>query len=397
MPVGWASLAGMTAVSAGGLAVFPLFPALQAEHGLPTAALGLVAAAGFAAAMAVELLLGPQADRGAAHRMAAAGMAAVAVSLGWFALASATWEFVAARALAGAGAGLYLPAVGALLIRRDPQRSGESLGKLSAADLGGIAAGPLVASLLLEVASADAALWVLAAVTAVVAVPVARGLPADRPATEPATARHGLALDLLRSRPVVGAVLLTVAVMIPVGSYDAIWPRFMADLGAGDLLIGASYTVFALPFMFVATPAGRLADRIGGLGAFLRGLAILTLSIAAYGVLRDPWVVTGIGFVESTGQAAAFVGAAAAIAQAVPPARAGAGQGLARAAGTLVAAAVSVVAAWVYQVAGPTPLFLSTAVAVVAVTAVATRLLRPGRGRRRGPAGTPRRWSRGRP
>ncbi len=375
-PVGWAPLTGMTAVAAGGLAIFPLFPALQVEHGLPTAALGPVAAAGFLAAMAVELLVGPQADRGHARRMAVAGLAVVAVSLGWFALASTTWGFVGARALAGAGAGLYLPAVSALLIRRDPERSGESLGKLSTADLGGIAAGPLVASLLLEFASADAALWAMAVITAVVAVPVALGLPADRLDAAVAGAPPRLSLDLLGSRRVVGAVLLTVAVMVPVGAYDAIWPRYMKDLGASDLLVGASYTIFAIPFLFVATPAGRLADRIGGLGTFLRGLAILTLSIAAYAVLRDPWVVTGIGVVESTGQAAAVVGAAAATAQVVSPARAGAGQSLARAAGTLAAAGVAVLAAWVYQVGGPAPLFLATAAAALALTAIAARLLR---------------------
>jgi len=367
----------MTAAAAGGLAIFPLFPALQAEHGLPTAALGQVAAAGFLAAMAVELLVGPQVDRGHARRMAVLGLAVVAVSLGWFALASTTWSFVGARALAGAGGGLYLPAISALLIRRDPERSGESLGKLSTAELGGIAAGPLVASLLLEVASADVALWAMAGITAVVAVPVALGLPADRHVAAVAGAPPRLALDLLGSRRVVGAVLLTVAVMVPVGAYDAIWPRFLADLGAGDLLVGASYTVFAIPFLFVATPAGRLADRIGGLGTFLRGLAILTLSIAAYALLRDPWVVTGVGLVESTGQAAAFVGASAAIAQVVSPARAGAGQSMARAAGTLAAAGVSILSARVYQVAGPTPLFLATAAAVLALTAVAARLLRP--------------------
>ena len=388
-PVGWAPLMGMTLVAAGGIAVFPVFPALRAEHGLPTSALGVVAAAGFVSAMAAELALGPWADRGGARRMVLAAMAAVAASLAWFALATQTWEFVAARALSGAGVGLYLPAVSALLIRRDPEHMGAALGRLSSADLGGIAAGPLVTSLLLETASADVALWALSAVVGAAALPVARGLPADRPVAPPsgpapaavpskgasrAGVSRGLALDLLRSRQVVGAVLLTVAVMIPVGAYDAIWPLFMDDLGAGDLLIGASYTLFAIPFLFVAPLAGRLADRVGGLGAFLRGLAILTASIAAYAFLRDPWVVAGVGIVESTGQAAAFVGAAAATAQAVHPSRAGAGQGLARAAGTLAAALVSAGAAWLYQAGGATPLFLSTAVAVLAVTALAARL-----------------------
>lgn len=40
-------------------------------------------------------------------------MAAVSLSLAWFALATQTWEFIAARTLAGVGVGLNLPAVSA--------------------------------------------------------------------------------------------------------------------------------------------------------------------------------------------------------------------------------------------------------------------------------------------
>jgi MFS family permease len=163
--------------------------------------------------------------------------------------------------------------------------------------------------------------------------------------------------------------------MIPVGAYDSIWPRFMDDMGASNLLIGISFTVFAIPFAFVATPAGRLADRIGGMPTFLRGMAILLPMIVGYAFVRNAYAVTGIGFLESSGQAMAFTAAAATMAHCVPPSRAGASQGLRRSAGTLAAAVVSVISGPLYASGGATVLFLSTVAATASVVVIAGAML----------------------
>jgi hypothetical protein len=87
-------------------------------------------------------------------------------------------------------------------------------------------------------------------------------------------------------------------------------------------------------------------------------------------------VVTGIGFLESSGQAMAFTAAATMMAQVVSPARAGAAQGLSRAAGGLSAAVISVISAPVYAAWGATTLFLGTIAATASVAALAVVLLR---------------------
>jgi MFS family permease len=383
-------------VAAGGtMVLFPLFPSLQASLGLSTGSLGLVAAAGFGTALVTELLLAPQADRGHVRRMAVIALALVAASLAASALATEAWHLVAARAVSGVGLGLYLPAAAGLLVRLAPRRAGEALGRLGTAELGGLAVGPLLASAALtwtDPATVFAAAALLTAVGAVVVGVRLREPAADDSAPVP----PALAFDLLRSRRVLGAVVLAVAVYVPIGAYDAVWPRYLADLDASALLIGLSYALFALPFMVVAAPAGRLADRVGGGATFARGIVVLVVLIAAYGVIRDPWVATGAGLVESGAQAFAAVGAAAAMAQAVPPSRAGAAQGLARAAGLLAATVTSAVSGFGYAVGGPLLLFGATAVLVVLVALVAVPLLRTRRPLSRGavtprggPAGSP--------
>ncbi|WNV77818.1 MFS transporter [Geodermatophilus sp. DSM 44513] len=370
--------AGMVVVAGGSMVVFPLFPALQDRLGLSTAALGLVAAAGFLAALVVELTLAPQADRGHGRSMAVVAALLVAASLAWSAVAAEAWQLVAARALGGAGLGLFSPAAAGLLIRRAPERSGEALGRLSTAELGGLAVGPMLAAVALRWTEPGTVFAGAAAVSAVTAVVVGVLLGGEqRPA--PGHRPPALAFDLLRHRRVLGAVLLAVAVMVPVGAYDAIWPRYLADLGADPLLIGLSYLLFALPFMVVAAPAGRLADRVGGPVAFTRGTAVLVPFIALYAVVTDPWVATVAGVAESTVQALALVGAVATMAQAVDPSRAGSGQGLARAAGLVAATAVAAASGAVYALGGPLLLFLGTAVAVVLVSLAAWPLLRRGR------------------
>lgn len=305
-----AAYIGMTAVAGGWLAIFPLFPELQAQLGIGTEVLGVMAAAAFATGLVAELLLAPQADRGRARTMAVTGLLAVAASLALSAAATDSWQLIAARALGGLGGGLFMPAASALMIRVDPDKSGESLGRLSTAELGGIALGPLVASILTLWFSAQTVLLIIAALMLLPVIPVARSLvePPHRPdhltqeigmsAPPPA-----LAFDLLKNRSIWGASLLTVAVMVPVGAYDALWPRYLADLDAGELLIGASYVLFAIPFMILAAPAGRLADRIGGAATFVRGLGVLLAMICLYGVITNAYVVTGLGMVESSGQA----------------------------------------------------------------------------------------------
>ncbi|MFZ4516897.1 MAG: MFS transporter [Microthrixaceae bacterium] len=368
----------MAAMSAGYLALFPLVPAFQEEHGISLAAVGLLGAVGFLAAVVGELVLGPRADAGHTRALVAGAVVAMAVALAGHALAAELWQFVALRILGGLAFGAFVPAVNAEAIRAAPARAGEQLGRLQSADLLGLSVGPLLAALGLAVVGADTTLVVLGLLL-LATVPLVGRLRSTPSAAGAAAHPGGLPVGLLRERRVAGAVVLTVAFMIPVGAYDALWPTFLDDLGGSAVLVGISYTVFALPFVVLAARAGRFADRVGGLRAAWSGMGVMLPMIVGYGVITSPLLVTGLGFLESGGQAYASTAAAAAVAHAVPAARAAAGQGLARASGTVVAAGVAAVAAPLYAWGGAGALFGATAAATLGAMLMATVVLRPVR------------------
>ena len=416
----------MVLLSGASFVIFPLIPALQGSLGVSTAEIGYLAAVGFGAALIAELIVAPAADRGHARLMAVTGVLLVAASLGMSALAGAGWQLIVARGIGGFGFGIFVIAASALLVRSDHARSGELLGRLGAAELAGIAIGPLASGIAISFAGPSAILGVTAVVVLAALVPVLVGFrEAQRAAggvddafdgDDPHPPTGGIAagvmgfdgtdagssmrlgatppassLDLLRSPRIIGIVLLYAAVMVPTGAYDGIWPRFMADIGASPLLTAASYALFAIPYVLVAGWAGRLADRRGGVSAYWRGLLILLPIIALYGFVGNPFIATGMGFVESTGQALAFIGAAAAMAHGVDPARAGSAQGLLRGIGLVAATIAAAISGLAYEAGGQLLLFGGTAVAVFVIAVVGLLLARNWRERSwSAPAAAPR-------
>ena len=108
---------------------------------------------------------------------------------------------------------------------------------------------------------------------------------------------------------------------------------------------------------------------------------ILLPIVGLYAVVGNPFLATGMGFVESTGQALAFVGAAAAMAHAVDPARAGTAQGLLRGIGLAAATFAAAASGVAYEFGGQALLFGGTAVVVGVVAGVGLLLARTRRGR----------------
>ena len=172
-------------MSSGAMVIFPLLPSLQSQLGISTADIGFVAAAGFAASLAAELIVAPYADRGRARTMGVVGVLLMAAALGASALATETWHLVAGRALGGFGFGVFMAAASALLVRADPARAGESLGRLGAAELAGVSLGPLASGLAIAITTPGTILAWSGAVVLLGVIPVAltfreRTRPGDR-------------------------------------------------------------------------------------------------------------------------------------------------------------------------------------------------------------------------
>jgi hypothetical protein len=224
-------------------------------------------------------------------------------------------------------------------------------------------------------------LMIASVLTLVVGLPALLAKPADITSLPAETVEHGSLADgmrLLRHRSVIAAALVMTAFFIPIGAYDALFPRFLADLGSSDWLIGAALMAFAVPSMFLASWAGRQVDRLGPFRAAARGGAANIAVILSYGVVRVPMVIVIIGLFESGGQTIVGAAGAAAMGWAVPGRRAATAQGIGEALATVAAALVAAMAAPLYAAGGAAALFVTTAVLTAAALCGGVRLSRAG-------------------
>jgi len=363
---------GAFAISASFMVVFPLLPALQERAGIDTAQLGWIATAGFVAALAAQTLIAPHADRGRERLVLEGSIVVMALSTLAYALGDSVAWFILGRLGAGLAYGAFMPAAKGLLIRRFPEAPGERIGRLHAVELAGMALGPVLA------VAGKVSIGVVATIVVAAALTLAAGVPgfvagrADDDVaaavvahTKPVAVEHASLLDglaLLRHRSVLAAALVMTAYFVPIGAYDALFPRFLADIGSSDLMIGAALTAFAVPSMLLAGWAGRQVDRLGAFrAAGLGGIANIGV-ILLYGLVRVPMVVVVIGLFESGGQTVVGAAAAAAMGWAVPGRRAATAQGLGEAMATVAAALVAAAAAPLYARGGAAALFGVTAV-----------------------------------
>jgi MFS family permease len=360
------------------LVIAPMIPAIQVSHGYAVASLGIIAGVSLLTAVVTELFVGPQADRGHERLLLTLSVVFAVLSLVGSGAADSVLVLTFWRALAGVAFGMFVPAASAIVIRVDPQGVGERLARLQVAEFAGLAAGPFLGALLLSQLGSTHGLEI-AGVATIALLPVVLGVrvprhPADRVAgSESAAERErpsGLAFDLLRHRAVWVALILSVAVTAPVGTYTAMWPRFLADRGASAVVIAASLAIFTLPFLLIAPIAGRFVDRVGPLRGSVWGIWIVAIVVMAYGLIGSVPVIIAVSLIESVGQALAGPGTAAAMARASGAERAGSGQGLSRGVGFLGAGLTAFAAGPVYQYWGARALFGGTALLMIVLVVI---------------------------
>ncbi|MCU1428037.1 MAG: major facilitator superfamily 1 [Actinomycetia bacterium] len=361
--------------------VFPLLAALQDEHHLPTAGIGVIAAGPFFAAVAVQLGLAHLADRGGARRLMVAGIVLASASLFGMAAGRSLWQFVLARSLAGLALGVFLPAARATAAGSVEGEHAHGLGRLSSAELAGLVAGPAVGAAIAAVAGVVTAFLAVGVAGLVVAVFIGRHLPNGVDGAE------GSAPALLRpagrgfaafagNRNAGAAILLIVAIEYPVGMFEATWARYLVDRGASSLFVGLSAATFGLPFILLAAGGGRVADRIGPARAAALASLVVAPIIAAYSVPHRPGLIVSLAVLEACFQAIAIPAARAAMVAASPPDGVAAGQGLAGAVGLFATGVAALVTPAVYTAGGAVAMCTSVA-AVVVVMVIGALMLGP--------------------
>lgn len=339
---------------AGVSSVFALLAEIEDRYGLPTASLGWIAGSAFAAALITQLSLARYADRGYAATLLRAGVLASAVGLIWFGLATELWQFVAARALLGVGAGMIVPPARRAIIVTAGHRQGERLGVFYAAYLSGFVFGPPIAGLLTYIADVRLPFLVLGAAVGLTWFSI---LKLDIPeATGPTTAADRQVLRrLIVERRVIAALLVIVSFRYSIGVVEPLWAVHLDNLGANTLQITLSLTGFALPMLVVAKRAGALSDSYGPRFTSLLSAAATVPLMAAYGYVGSFPVIMAMAVPHGLMEAVQSPGTQAALADAAPQEDTAAAQGLGEAAGSAAAGIGAFTAAPLFAALGPGP------------------------------------------
>jgi MFS family permease len=364
---------------AGVSSVFALLAELEGRYGLPTASLGWIAGAAFVAALVTQLTLARYADRGYATLLLRGGVIVCAIGLLWFAAATELWQFVAARALLGAGVGTIIPPARRAIVLTSSGNQGERLGVLYAAYLAGFVFGPPVAGLLTLVADVRLPFLVLGTLVAVSLVSITGiSMPeAERGRLSDPTADPRVLRRLLVDRRVVAAILVIVSFRYSIGVFEPLWATHLDNLGASTMVITLSLTGFALPMLLVAKQAGRLSDRYGPRIASVASALATAPIMAVYGFVTSVPLIIFLAMPHGLLEAIQSPGTQAALSDAAPQDDSASAQGLGEAAGSAAAAIGAFTAAPLFASLGAAPAWLIAGLVMAGLLITSAVLDRP--------------------
>ena len=348
--------------------VFASMSELQEQYKYADSALGLIAGTGFAMGLLVQLFVAPLADRGHGKKLIQVGLGLAAVGSVIFALGDSLTIFIVGRGIVGASIGLTFPAVRALAAHLDESRSAERLGAVAGMEIGGFVSGPLIGSLIIGPFGLDATFLLFGALAVMALFIISpRGFPELVSTTE----SQRLSFDLMRIRNVRVALILTLAVTFPTGMFDALWDRFLDDLGGNNAMTGLTFAVYGLPFILFSARAGKLIDKRSPIAVVLWLVIPISLLTISYGLIKNPWVILGIGLFEGLAQAAVIPAALSAIAKAAPLGRASAAQGLSGAVNVFGQMVAAFIAPTIYGAYGAFTTFFVVAVGIAIIAGAA--------------------------
>ena len=348
-------------------ALFSMLDDIRDDYGITSTQLGAVIGMGFFAGFLAEILIAPLADRGHARRLVLIGLGLNVVGLLVLAAARDFGPYLGGRFVMGIGVGMAVPAVRRILILSDPDHIGHNLGRLLAAEVGGFAAGPALAAVLVGPLGIPGPFLVIAAAN-VAAVPfvVRNSRPEAGAVVDDQATSQRLAFDLLRIRPFAGAVLLGCAVWVMIGSFDALWSIALDDLDTAEWIANLGITLFALPLIVFGAIGGRLAQRAGPFRVGTIGLLLGAGFMIVYGLVPTGMAMFAVSMVHSVSDALTVSSTGIAVGMVVPPRRQAGAQGLLGGAQTLMAGITALVAGAMYDEFGRT-----TAYAVAGATMLA--------------------------
>ncbi len=275
-----------------GLPLLPLF--LEHRGGTPSI-IGLIMSSFFIAGVITQFFLGHLADKFGRRPVLILSLVAYgAASMTYLVPVSAPW-FVLTRVIQGASAGaIEVASMSAVAALFSEAQRGRAVSRIYAAQLFGIALGPVVG----VVATVHDLAWAFF-VTGIVSF-VAAFVAFHTNVGDAEYDRRPLP-KLQWNRQLVGALFATSAGGLCVGVYEACWSLLMHAHHATTLEIRLSWTMFAIPWVALSRVGGWLADhanrRFIALGGIMNGAIFLSL----YPHIHNNVAILFLGSLESVG------------------------------------------------------------------------------------------------
>lgn len=362
-------------LDAGFGSIFAVLAEIKNLFGLETFWIGVLGGAGFVSSFAAQIALSRYADRGYARRLIRSGMAVAVLSMLVLSVAETLSGFVLGRFLFGLSEGMVLPAARRIAIAVDPARAGESLGRLMSFQITGFLVGPVVGTVLFNIwggVEGVRATFLFTLLAVLACAPLVVRMRVNE-ATGSAAGQRGVIRGLLRERGMRGMLVAAVGYYGAFGIYEAIWAVFLDDLGASQVFIGFTLTIFAVPMIVMAPAAGRMAARRGPMGVSLLAISATIPSVALYGVFESLWMLTAVMVVQAVGDSVVMPASQLAVSKFSGDHQA-TGQGLLSAVGLATAAGVAIGSGAVYERLGVGVLFGGWALLMAASVLVAAWL-----------------------
>jgi MFS family permease len=352
----------MGVLAAGYGVMFTMLDDWRSEYGIQETGLSMIIAIGFFTSFVAQLTIAPLADKGHARKLLSLGMLANAVGAVIMAFGESLPAFLLGRFIMGLGAGIAIPAIKRIVIVSDRENIGRNLGRGVSIEVAGFAIGPVIAALTVDTFNLAAPFIIITALTMIFGIIISQ-LNISETAVEDQT-NERFALDLLRLRPVLGSILVGLALYVMIGVYDSLWVIMMDDLQAPNWVGNAGVALFGLPWIIFGTLGGKIAQRHGPLRVSAFGLALGALYMTSYGFLSMPYLMLGIGLSQSILDSLTVTGIGIAVAQATPTERQAGASGLLGGMQTLTGGISAVAAGAMYENFGQKFAFTATGLAM---------------------------------
>lgn len=362
-------------LAAGYGVMFTMLDDWRAEYGIHETGLGFIVAVGFFTSFVAQLTIAPLADKGFSRRLMTLGLIANVAGAVLMAQGSTLSMFLVGRFLMGLGAGMAIPAIRRIVVVTDPEHLGANLGRGLSIEVGGFAAGPIISAATVDSFGLAAPFLIIATVLAAMALVIWRIPIPETPVEDRTTERF--AVDLLKIRPLLGAIMIGLALYLMIGTFDPLWVVMMDDLKAPHWVANAGISIFGLPFILFGTRGGRIAQRHGPFRVSAFGLILGAGYMTMYGFLGQPYFMLGIGVTQSIVDSLTVTGTGIAVAQVAPVERQAGASGLLGGMQTLIAGIAATLAGATYEHFGRATAFTTTGVIMVLMVVTGCLLAGP--------------------